>query len=527
MKYLILTIYFILSSFLAIGQSGSLDPTFGNMGYVITELENNYNRIHSTAIQNDGKIITVGSTQQWAYNDFEADFAIVRYHIDGAIDLDFGNNGIVLTDLNNFSSDVATDVAIQEDGKIVVSGLSHLGNIFEDYSMATVRYNSDGTLDESFGSSGIVLSPINSEDDYSYAVSQVIQPDGKILVTGSTINLIYDVFLTIRYNSNGTLDSSFGSNGKVETSLGESFNSNPNAIAIQSDGKILIGGVAVGPTSYPTWADFGLIRLEPDGSLDTNFGNNGIVITPLVSGFNVEYIEDLAIQNDGKIIAIGNTDEFEQQRIGVVRYNIDGSLDDNFGTSGVVLTQINSSNTQGQTVALTDNENIIVGGYTGDDENEIIDIALVQYSPIGNLDNDFGDEGIVITDINTIDVIADLNIQADGKILASGFTGDSDQFDFLALRYMVNITGLAPLYEYNFVKVFPNPVTDVLNVEIPKIIADNFIISILNLYGKKVWEESIDHSELVCINISGLKTGLYILQLESDQKFYAHKILKE
>ena len=195
MKYLILTTYFILFSFLAIGQSGALDPTFGNMGYVVTEMENNYNRALSSAIQSDGKIITVGSTQQWAYNDFEADFAIVRYHTDGTIDLDFGSNGIILTDLNDFSSDVATDVAIQDDDKIVVSGLSHHGNIYEDYSMATVRYNSDGALDETFGSSGIVLSPINSEDDYSYAVSQAIQPDGKILVTGSTINLVYDVFL--------------------------------------------------------------------------------------------------------------------------------------------------------------------------------------------------------------------------------------------------------------------------------------------------------------------------------------------
>ena len=292
-------------------------------------------------------------------------------------------------------------------------------------------------------------------------------------------------FLTIRYNSNGTLDSSFGSNGRVETSLGESFNSNPNAIVIQPDGKILVAGVAVGPTSYPTWADFGLIRLEPDGTLDTNFGSNGIVLTPLLSGFNVEWIEDLAIQSDGKIIAIGSTDEPEQQRIGVVRYNIDGSLDDTFGTSGVVLTQINSSYTQGQALALTDNGNIIVGGITGDEENEIIDIALVQYLPNGSLDNDFGEEGIVITNIHTIDVIADLNIQADGKILASGFTGDSEQFDFLVLRYLDNTTGFSPVNEHSFFKVFPNPAINIIHVEVPKIESENFTISIFDLFRGK------------------------------------------
>jgi uncharacterized delta-60 repeat protein len=118
-------------------------------------------------------------------------------------------------------------------------------------------------------------------DDYSDEVSMALQTDGKIVVAGSTVNLGHDNFITVRFLPDGSIDPSFGSNGKVITSLGESFDGNPNSIAVQSDGKILVGGVGVGPMNYTTWADFALVRFMPDGSPDPSFGINGIVLIPL------------------------------------------------------------------------------------------------------------------------------------------------------------------------------------------------------------------------------------------------------
>ena len=515
MKHCFATISFILLTIISAAQSGILDPSFGDNGYVITDLGKNYNRALSIAVFSDGSIFTAGSSQNDEVDDFGSDFAIVKYNEDGTLASDFGTGGMVLTDLNGLSSDVATDIAIQNDGKIVVAGRTHAGAAYVDYKIAVVRYNSDGTLDESFGTQGKAYCSIESYDDYSYDVSMALQSDGKIVVTGSTYSSVLDVFLTVRFTSDGNIDTSFGNNGTVTTSLGESFDGNPNAIAIQPDGKILVGGVGVGPLSYGTWADFALVRYEPDGSPDISFGDNGIVLTPLVSGFNAEWIEDLAIQNNGKIIAAGSTAETNDiQRIAVARYNTDGSLDNGFGTSGIVLTAIGSSQANSQGVALTSSENIIVTGFSQSPVDGSSDFALVQYLPDGSPDTSFGENGIVTTDINMLDGISDVETEAGGKIIVSGLTGNPDHHDFIVLRYLDNITGYQTNQQYS-VDVFPNPVHDILSVKM--VDYQNTRFGIVDLQGKLMFASN-PASTLSSLNLTGLPAGVYLLIIEKNKE---------
>jgi uncharacterized delta-60 repeat protein len=524
MKHCFATISIVFFAIISVAQPGILDPSFGDNGYVITDLGKNYNRALSIAALSDGSIITAGGSQESDAKDFGSDFAVVKYKEDGNPADDFGTNGVVLTDLDGFSSDVATDISIQNDGKILVAGRTHAGAAYVDYKIAVVRYNTDGTLDESFGSQGKAFCPVESYDDYSYDVSMALQSDGKIVITGSSYLPVHDVFFTVRFTSDGEIDPSFGNNGTVATSLGDSFDGNPNAIAIQPDGKILVGGVGVGPLSYGTYADFALVRYEPDGAPDLSFGENGIVLTPLLGGYNAEWIEDLAIQNDGKIIAAGSTSEYNyDQRIGVARYNADGSPDDAFGTSGIVLTAIPGSNAFCRGVALTGSGDIIVAGFAESPVDGSSDFALVQYLPDGSLDTGFDGDGIVTTDINTIEGISDVKIQADEKIVVSGLTGNTDHHDFIVLRYLNNISGYQTKPD-DSVDIFPNPVRDDLNVKM--VDYHNTTFRIADMQGKLL-VVSNPSSALTRLNLTSLSAGVYQFIIEKDKEIiFRNRIIK-
>ena len=519
MKRTLFSALMIANVLLAFSQSGSPDLTFGDNGHVITNPGRNFNRANSVVVQADGTILAAGSAQDDENNDFGADFAIVKYNSDGTLDQNFGTGGIVITDLNNLSSDVAQDIALQSDGKILVAGRTHAGTSFTEYSLAVVRYHADGTIDPTFGIGGKAFYPIASMDDYSYEVSMVIQSDGKILLTGTTMNSGHDTFITVRFSVEGLVDTSFGSNGKVITSLGESFDGYPNAITIQPDGKILVGGVGVGPLSYGTYADFALVRYLPDGSPDPAFGINGIVLTPVVSGFSAEWVEDLVLQSDGKIIAAGSASEMNMDRMALVRYNTDGTLDDSFGTSGIVLCLAGSSESYIQGVALTADEAITVAGYTKGQGGDNYDFALLRFLPNGSPDTTFGSDGLVIWDLNLYDGYSDVMIGVDGKIVTAGMTGNSAHEDFIVSRFLDVMTG-SPETSDPFISIYPNPARDILSIRLTD--HQHIILRLQDLKGKQMLV-SYPGSDLTHLNLTGLPDGVYLLIIEKDQKIVARK----
>ncbi|AVH63458.1 putative Ig domain-containing protein [Nostoc sp. 'Peltigera membranacea cyanobiont' N6] len=363
-----------------------LDPSFDSDGKVTTNLGST-DIGRSIALQDDGKILVAGVSNN--------NFAVVRYKSDGTLDSSFGSAGKVNTNLG--STDIAYSIALQGDGKILVAGVS--GNNF-----AVVRYKSDGTLDSSFGSAGKVNTNLGSTD-IGYSIA--LQGDGKILVAGVSGNN----FAVVRYNSEGTLDSSFGSAGKVITNLGSTDIG--YSIALQGDGKILVAGVSNN--------NFAVVRYKSDGTLDSSFGSAGKVITNL-GGTDIGY--SIALQADGKIIVAGSS----SSNFAVVRYKSDGTLDSSFGSAGKVITNLGGTDI-GYSVSVQADGKIIVAGSSSSN------FALVRYKSDGTLDTDFNTTGIITTDIGTNSTDSAYALtQHDGTIIVAGVSANN----FAVARYRVN-----------------------------------------------------------------------------------------
>ena len=250
----------------ALAQPGSLDTSFSGDGRATTDFSPGA-ICAAVAIQADGKIV-VGGTSAW--NSRNPMFALVRYNADGTLDTTFGGDGRVTTDFTP-TEDGVYGVAIQADGKIVASG--DAGVRSTDSRFAVARYNADGTLDTSFGGDGKVTTEFTPRDDP--VAGLVIQTDGKILLSGGAgWNSFNPRIALARFNSDGTLDTTFGGDGRVTTDVtkGDEY---ANAVAVQADGKIVAGGFAPQAGS----GSFALVRYASDGSPDPTFSGDGIVLT--------------------------------------------------------------------------------------------------------------------------------------------------------------------------------------------------------------------------------------------------------
>jgi uncharacterized delta-60 repeat protein len=279
-------------------ESGQLDNSFGTNGVVLTSNgDSNYGE--GLAIQPDGKIIQVGRGFTFPNNQY---FAIARFNSDGSLDNSFGFGGTLLTTIGNVYP-TATCVAVQPDDKIVVGGYSVSETFISSFCL--IRYNSDGSLDESFGTSGKDTTYFGVPDDgYDYDVARAIalQSDGKILLTGHSVLApdFYGKLPIVRYNADGTLDNTFGIGGKLISDV-FGIGGEAHAIALQPDGKILVTGLANGILS-----DFILARYDIDGTLDSTFGSNGTVINS-VGDDDVDRGNAVTLDKEEKIIIAGGS----------------------------------------------------------------------------------------------------------------------------------------------------------------------------------------------------------------------------
>lgn len=335
------------------------------------------------------------------------------YSQDGSLDYSFGSSGKVITDFG-LTNDYGYDLAIQNDGKIIVVGKTYAGT---NYDIAIARYNTNGTLDNTFGYGGLIVKNLQNYDDIGQAV--ILQPDGKILITGTTFNgsFIRD-FCLLRYNSDGNPDNSFGVNGVVIADVGNIFEY-ATCLDLQTDGKIIVGGYSANNLNN---TDFAIIRFNPDGSIDNSFGNNGIIKTAIGSGNDDLF--SLRVQSDGKILAAGTTDNGTFDFC-LVRYNSDGSLDNSFGNNGIVITDFDNRYDRATSIQIQPDGKILVGGIAEITSNNM-DFACVRYNINGSLDNTFGSGGKVTKNIMTVnDYCYKLVLQNDGKIILSGFSDNA------------------------------------------------------------------------------------------------------
>lgn len=334
---------------------GSPDTTFGSDGVVTTAIGSGA-KASSIALQSDGKIVVAGEG-----SGDRVEFAIARYMPDGSLDPSFGAGGVVTTAVGDYSS--ASAVVLQPDGKIIAAGTTLASDAgfqpLDDF--AVVRYNPSGSLDPSFGSGGVVRTDFNATEDFGNAAA--LQLNGAIVVAGRSEGLpTGSVFALARYNPDGSLDSSFGSGGKVRTAFKSGY-ADANAVGLQPDGKIVAAGYDSG---------FALARYNPDGSLDSSFGAQGKVTTTFHLDGNAQA---LVLQEDGKILAAGwrlsnggSTSDFS-----VARYLARGSLDRYFGRQGKVTTSIDSRLAWATDLALQSDGKIVTVGAGGGG------FALVRY----------------------------------------------------------------------------------------------------------------------------------------------------
>lgn len=390
---------------------GSLDQSFGEGGFVTDG-----NIFPSdAALQPDGKIILVSSVQ--ANTNTPTDFFVTRYNPNGTRDMNFGNQGVVTTDFNGLY-DRAWGVAVQTDGKIVVAGWAQIPS---GSGFAVVRYNPDGSQDTSFGIGGEMVTVITGSQEGGYAVA--IQPDGKIVVAGATISNGF-CFAAVRYLPNGDLDASFDGDGIAVTNTSNSVGE-PSSVVIQPDGKILLGGDDI---------TIVLIRYNPDGSPDTTFGGTGMVRTVIR---DQETCNELKLQPDGKIVVAGASyGKNDVLNFTVLRYNANGTLDAGFGTGGVVFTEFDNNHEIAYTVAIQPDGKIIAAGT---DDQRQYDTILARYNPNGSLDTTFNGDGRVSNDFGS-DIGESLAVitQPDGKIIIAGYAKDFTKSYFAVARYTVN-----------------------------------------------------------------------------------------
>jgi uncharacterized delta-60 repeat protein len=361
------------------------------------------------------------------------------------VDTNFGTNGVLMADVSDAPGAQANGVALQPDGRIVVAGASPLVSDVDSKKkghFALARFNSDGSLDRSFGSIGKVFTAIGT-NDVAYAVA--IQPDGKIIAAGSSLILSNNEFALARYFPDGSLDPLFGTLGTTTALVGTNANQ-ARAIQIQPDGKIVVAGIATDTTGTN---HFALARFTTNGALDGTFGSAGKLTTPFAVG-SVDGAYGVGIRPDGKILAAGFTAQtsggvISSANIGVARYNTNGAADLSFGSFGRTNANVGGGTLDvGYAMAIQPDGKIIVAGGAGlsalpgpANSNAPVNalVALARFTTNGALDNSFGNGGTVITQVGAFcDFATSILLQSDGKILVSGASLNGT-YQFFAQRY--------------------------------------------------------------------------------------------
>jgi uncharacterized delta-60 repeat protein len=425
---------FVLSSHLTTAAPGDLDPSFGIGGQVTSDFRKSNDIAYAVALQPDGKIVIAG-IRFVGISATGGDFLVARYNPDGTLDRSFGQRGFVLTDFG--LTETATAVVVQPDGRIVVAGGTYPIFPSQGGQYALARYNRNGSLDTTFGAGGLVRTTFLSAGCFASAL--VLQADGKIIAAGTKyLDFASDSdFALARYNPDGSLDSTFGAGGEVATDFHQGID-NAFSVLLQSDGRI----VAVGDSnSVATFYDFALVRYLANGSIDTTFGNLGKVETDFGAA-NLDQARSAILQPDGKIVAAGTTVARNglDQLFAIARYNSDGSRDNTFGKKGLAKVDFGSFDQGARSILLQPDGKLITVGFA-DTESSDSDFLTARLNAAGTLDTTFGVGGEVRTSFGDLNGGANAAaLQSDGNIVAVGFnaTPTKQGVDVALARYLGN-----------------------------------------------------------------------------------------
>ena len=496
----------LLASGFTFAQSGILDTSFGNNGIVNIPGTGQVDMAYAVTTQSDGKIIAAGMS---VYS-----YCIKRYNTNGSLDASFGNQGEVIQSIGEISPDIIHDVKVQPDGKIVVTGTADTYRY-----MFVARYNSNGTPDTGFGTNGVATWDVypNSTTMQEVATSVFILPDGKLIMAGgvSDPGFMSRWPFIAKFNADGTPDSTFGGIGAIlDTDLGT-----PESVACYPDGKVVFVFLDYINDNYTAVFK----RYTSTGETDTSFGTNGNGIVYVSGGVGNYVSRAMTLQPDGKIVAGGmavttpNVGDFS-----VVRLNYDGSRDTTFGTNGMIIPLTTPGHDEIQQIIVQPDGKIIGAGLGHSGQS----FTLARYNANGSADTGFGNAGVISTSINTEShQVTGLTLQADGRIVTSNIVYNTpDYAHFLLMRYLGG-NGTAGIEELatTGIAIYPNPAANLLNISNP----DNIVldgIGILDITGKVVLQQM---GNLQQIDVQNLSPGMYFLKLTTNNKEYLHKFIKQ
>ncbi|MGO9482602.1 MAG: T9SS type A sorting domain-containing protein [Candidatus Kryptoniota bacterium] len=546
---------------LILAQTSMLDKTFGTNGTMVAFIaggDSDYDEGYSSAIQTDGKIVVAGWSTDSSTNYA---FAVARFNSNGTLDNTFGTNGTARTFIHGGDStnDKAYSVAIQTDGKIVVAGYSVDTTGGTSYAaFALARFNSNGTLDDAFGTNGTATTFISGGGLLDEGRSVSVQSDGKILVAGlSAVTLTSGGFTfatgsyalgVARFNSNGKIDNTFGTNGSTSISaIGVPLLYYAYSLTIEGDGKIMVAGSSIDPVSGNI--GFALARLNSNGAIDNTFGSDGISGTYISGGdSSSDVCNSVAIQPDGKIVVAGSsadtTSLVENIAFAVARFDSNGTLDATFGTHGTVRAYITGGeNPYGRadiaySVAIQTDGKIVVGGTSG---FSMQSFALARFNSNGAMDTTFGTGGTVMTntfstgDQDLDDEVHSIVIQPDGKIVAAGYSQATfGATDFAVARYLQsNVTGIIEAKSFprsfSLEQNYPNPFnpSTTINYQLP--MNSHVTLNVYDILGREVAtlvnEKENAGSYSVKFDGSRLASGVYFYRLTAGSFISVKKLV--
>lgn len=514
-------------------QVGGLDLEFGKNGFVITQFQSNSSVGRDIEIQRDGKIIIAGYSNTESLN---SDFALARFQSNGKLDTEFGDSGKVICSVSK-DHDKPFALALQNDGKIILAGYSSIrvpGTSLIDPTVDTIsisiftlaRFLNNGLLDYSFGESGFVKKDFGSVGIFR-AIS--ILDNGKIIVAGDAYIESIEQFVIMSFNMDGSFDSTFAEAGIFHTSI-ESGKNACRAMAIQPDHHIIAAGFCSDSTDYFN-EKFAAIRINTTGNLDSTFGIGGKISIPILE--RSAECNAISLQPDGKILLAGDvfisTGDFD---LALIRLNRDGNIDDTFGENGLVLKNI-LENESCQSVLVQQDGGILLTGYTSNKQNDPR-IAIVRFNINGNLDELFGNNGISINSSGVDDwnYAQNAKIQSDGKIVIGGYGRINKSYSFLLMRFIPNLElGILDHVNHHDFVIYPNPINSICTLKFELLVDQPISISLFDINGKlvKVFVKRKNYQKGQIeenLDFSSIKSGSYILTIKTQEYQTSIKILK-
>jgi uncharacterized delta-60 repeat protein len=491
----------------SVAQHGTLDPGFSDDGVATYGfgITNTFGR--KVIQQPDGRILVAGNTFAFGVSAFGA----ARLLENGDLDLSWDTVGYTITSFSTY--DAAFDMALQDDGKVVLIGHSDNGSS----GIGVVRYTDMGLPDPGFGTNGSTVINIPGQSLVeAYCVA--VQPNGGIVVCGMAYDGTGRVFIA-RLATDGSLDPTFGTGGLALITNGEY--SVGYDVLVRSDGRILVGGY----TETASDADYLLAQVNSDGSPDDSFGTNGVVTSNF--GNTWERIQGIATDPDNAIVctgAAGTGFDFATFDAVVLRYLANGTLDTSFDADGRVLIDHAADGDGGEEVALQPDGKILIcgaAGVAGQDE-----FALWRLLPTGAMDATFGTDGTVITPMGSEGgYAASVALQSDGRILAAGHSAEAFGSSVAVARYTSGLeVGIAAEAATNSIAVYPNPATE--RITISTAVQGSAVLEVIDTEGRVVLQQRLAAAGPKAVDVRGLAEGRYVLHMRTADARYVGAFVK-